>query len=169
MLIEMKIAETVEPQHIEHNARTLRETYVEPTQVFPILSEPRLDEKRTGGLNEELVSKAMKADMDSFRTFEVYDEVDIDDLTHEERKNIVGGKWVLTPKSDTVIKARYVAHGYSQQVEPEDVCATTLSNTTLRICLTLAIQRKYTMTTCDISTAFLHASSLPSVCDAAST
>ena len=62
MLMEIKIAETVEPQHIEHNERTLRETYVEPTQVFPILSEPRLDEKRTGGLNEELVSKAMKAE-----------------------------------------------------------------------------------------------------------
>jgi hypothetical protein len=99
----------------------------------------------------------MNADMDSFRKFEVYDEVGIDDLTHEERKNIVGGKWVLTPKSDVVIKARYVAQGYSQQVEPDDVCATTLSSTTLRICLTLAIQRTYSMTTCDISTAFLHA------------
>ena len=64
---------------------------------------------------------------------------------------------MLTPKSDTVVKARYVAQGYAQYVEPDDVCATTLSPTTLRVCLTIAIQRRYHMQTWDVSTAFLHA------------
>jgi hypothetical protein len=61
-LMEVRMTETVETQYIEHREQTLRETYIEPVQVFPILREPRLDEKRTGGLNEELVSKAMNAE-----------------------------------------------------------------------------------------------------------
>ena len=83
--------------------------------------------------------------------------MDINDLTPEERSKIIGGRWVLTPKSDTVVKARYVAQGYAKYVEPDDVCATTLSPTTLRLCLTIALQRRYHMQTWDVSTAFLHA------------
>ena len=30
--------------------------------------------------------------MESFRKFDVYDEVDIDDLTPEERRKIIGGR-----------------------------------------------------------------------------
>ena len=156
-LMMTRTTDTFEPQYIGHDEQILQEPYVEPIQVFPILHEPKLDATRTGGLNEELVSKAMKAEMESFRKFDVYDEVDIDDLTLEERSKIIGGRWVLTPKSDTVVKARYVAQGYAQYVEPDAVCATTLSPTTLRLCLTLALQRRYHMQTWDVSTAFLHA------------
>ena len=99
----------------------------------------------------------MKAEIEHFRKFDEYDEVDINDLTPKERSKIIGGRWVLTPKSDTVVKARYVAQGYAQYVEPDDVCATTLSPTTLRLCLTIALQRRYHMQTWDVSTAFLHA------------
>ena len=155
-LMMTRTTDTFDPQYIGHDEWILQEPYVEPIQVFPILHEPKLDATRTGGLNEELVSKAMKAEMESFRKFDVYDEVDIDDLTPKERSKIIGGRWVLTPKSDTVVKARYVAQGYAQYVEPDDVCATTLSPTTLRLCLTIAIQRRYHMQTWDVSTAFLH-------------
>ena len=156
-LMMTRTTDTFDPQYIGHDEWILQEPYVEPIQVFPILHEPKLDATRTGGLNEELVSKAMKAEMESFRKFDVYDEVDIDDLTPEERSKIIGGRWVLTPKSDTAVKARYVAQGYAQYVEPDDVCATTLSPTTLRLCLIIAIQRRYYMQTWDVSTAFLHA------------
>ena len=60
-------------------------------------------------------------------------------------------------KSDTVVKARYVAQGYAQYVEPDDVCATTLSPTTPTIvshnCDTTTISHA------DVGclTAFLHA------------
>ena len=156
-LMMTRTTDTFDPQYIGHDELILQEPYVEPIQVFPISHEPKLDATRTGGLNEKLVSKAMKAEMESFRKFDVYDEVDIDDLTPEERSKIIGGRWVLTPKSDTVVKARYVAQGYAQYVEPDAVCATTLSPTTLRLCLTLALQRRYHMQTWDVSTAFLHA------------
>ena len=63
---------------------------------------------------------------------------------------------MLTPKFDIVLKARYVAQVYAQYVEPDDVCATTLSSTTLRLCLTIAIQLRYHMQTWDVSTPFLH-------------
>ena len=129
---------TIDPQYIGHDEWKLQESFVEPIQVFPILHEPKLDATRTGGLNEKLVSKAMKAEMESFRKFDVFDEVDINDLTPEERSKIIGGRWVLT---------RYVAQVYAQYVEPDDVCATTLSPTTLRLCLTIALQRRYHMQT----------------------
>ena len=146
-LMMTRTTDTFDPKNIGHDEWILQEPYVELIQVFPILHEPKLDATRTGGLNEELVSKAMKAEMGSFRKFDVYDEVDITDLTTEERSKIIGGRWVLTPKSHTVVKARYVAQGYAQYVEPDDVCATTLSPTTLRLCLILAIQRRYHMQT----------------------
>ena len=74
-----------------HTARTLRRTYSGLS-----------DSTRTKARYKELALKAMKAEMESFRKFDVYDEVDIDDLTPEERSKIIGGRWVLTPKSDTV-------------------------------------------------------------------
>ena len=154
-LMMTRTTDTFDPQYIGHDEWILQKPYVEPIQVFPILHEPKLDATRTGGLN--LVSKAMKTEMESFRKFDIYDEVDIDDLTPEERSKIIGGRWVLTPKSDTVVKARYVAQGYAQYVEPDAVCASTLSPTTLRLCLTIALQRRYHMQTWDVSTAFLHA------------
>ena len=83
--------------------------------------------------------------------------MDIDDLNPEERSKIIGGRWVLTRKSDTVVKARYVAQGYAKYVESDALCATTLSPTTLRLCFTIALQRQYHMQTWDVSTAFLHA------------
>ena len=156
-LMMTRTTDTFDLQYIGHDEWILQEPYVEPIQVFPILHEPKLDATRTGGLNEELVSKAMKAEMESFRKFDVYHEVDIDDLTPEERSKIIGGRWVLTPKSDTAVKARFVAQSYAQYVEPDDVCTTTLSPTTLRLCLIIAIQRRYYMQTWDVSTAFLHA------------
>ena len=113
---------------------------------------------RTGGLKREIGIKGdEKPKWIAFRKFDVYDEVDFNDLTPKERSKIIGGRWVLTPKSDSVVKARYVAQGYTQYVEPDDVCATTLSPTTLRLCLIIAIQRRYRMQTWDVSTAFLHA------------
>ena len=102
-LMMTRTTDTFDPQHIGHDEWILQEPYVEPIQVFPILHEPKLD--ATNRLNEELVSKAMKAEMESFRKFDVYDEVDIDDLTSEKRSKIIGGRWVLTPKSDTIVKA----------------------------------------------------------------
>ena len=44
---------------------------------------------------------------------DVYNEADIDNLILEKRNKNIGGRWVLTSKSDTVAKARYV----------EQVCA----------------------------------------------
>ena len=74
---------TFDPQYIGHHEWILQESYVEPIQIFPILHEPKLDATRTGGLNEELLSKTMKAEMKSFRKFNVYDEMDINDLNSE--------------------------------------------------------------------------------------
>ena len=88
-LMMNRTTDTFDPQYIGHDEWILQEPYVEPIQVFPILHEPKIDATRTGGLNEELVSKAMKAEMASFQKFDVYDEVDIDDLTPEEQSKII--------------------------------------------------------------------------------
>ena len=139
--------------HNGHDEWIPQEPYVEPIQVFPILHEPKLDATRTGGLNEELISKAMKAEMESFRKFDVYDEMDINDLTPEERNKIIGRRWVLTPKSDAVVKARYAAQDYAQYVDPDAVCDDVVTKDPT----TMALQRRYHMQTWDVSTAFLHA------------
>ena len=80
-LMVTRTTDTFDPQYIGHDEWILQEPYVEPIQIFPILYEQKLDATRTRGLNEELVSKAMKAEMESFQKFDEDDEVDIDDLT----------------------------------------------------------------------------------------
>ena len=78
--------------YIGHDEWILQEPYVEPIQVFPILHEPKLDATRTGGLNEELVSKAI-------RKFYVLMKWTLTNLTPEERNKIIGGRWVCDTRN----------------------------------------------------------------------
>ncbi|CAI7749521.1 unnamed protein product [Closterium sp. NIES-53] len=78
--------------------------------------------------------------------------------------NIVSGMWIFRvkrpPGSPPVIKARYVARGFSQRqgVDYFHTFSPTPKMTTLRVLLHLAAQRDYELHSLDFSTAFLQGS-----------
>ncbi|CAI7916120.1 unnamed protein product [Closterium sp. NIES-53] len=78
--------------------------------------------------------------------------------------NIVSGMWIFRvkrpPGSPPVVKARYVARGFSQRqgVDYFQTFSPTPKMTTLRVLLHLAAQRDYELHSLDFSTAFLQGS-----------
>ncbi|CAI7926274.1 unnamed protein product [Closterium sp. NIES-53] len=78
--------------------------------------------------------------------------------------NVVDGMWIFKvkrpPGSPPVLKARYVARGFSQRegVDFFQTFAPTPKMTTLRVLLHIAAQRDYELHSLDFSTAFLQGS-----------
>ncbi|CAI7793240.1 unnamed protein product [Closterium sp. NIES-54] len=102
---------------------------------------------------------AMDAEMASWKSTGTY----VDEVP-PPGANIVSGMWILRvkrpPGSPPVFKARYVAHGFSQQqgVDFFQTFSPTPKITTLRVLLHVAAQRDYELHSLDFSTAFLQGS-----------
>ena len=78
-------------------------------------------------------------------------------------KNSVGGKWVFSkkenPKGDEILKARYVAKGYSQVegIDYQETFAPTANISSIRALMQLAVQNDLIVHQMDVKTAYLHA------------
>ncbi|CAI7876948.1 unnamed protein product [Closterium sp. NIES-53] len=101
----------------------------------------------------------MDAEMASWKSTGTY----VDDVP-PPGANIVSGMWIFRvkrpPGSPPVLKARYVARGFSQRqgVDYFQTFSPTPKMTTLRVLLHVAAQRDYELHSLDFSTAFLQGS-----------
>ncbi|CAI7894018.1 unnamed protein product [Closterium sp. NIES-54] len=99
---------------------------------------------------------AMNAEMASWKSTGTYD-----DVVPPPWANIVDGMWnfrvMQPPRSLSVLKARYVARGFSKQqgVEFFHTFSPTPKMTTLRVLLHVAAQRVYELHSLNFSTTFL--------------
>ncbi|CAI7801814.1 unnamed protein product, partial [Closterium sp. NIES-54] len=102
---------------------------------------------------------AMDAEMASWKSTGTY----VDEAS-PLGANIVSGMWIFRvkrpPGSPPVVKARYVARGFSQRqgVDYFQTFSPTPKMTTLRVLLHVAAQRDYELHSLDFSTAFLQGS-----------
>ena len=120
-----------------------------------ILLEPMVH--NTEGLDKKKTIEGMKHEIEQMKKQDVYTEVNINDLTPEQQATIIESRWVLRDKGDKV-RARIVAKGYTEQIEDADtIYASTPIFCILRILLTIAMTRQWTIKAGDISVAFLHA------------
>ena len=120
-----------------------------------ILLEPMVH--NTEGLDKKKTIEGMKHEIEQMKKQGVYTEVNINDLTPEQQATIIESRWVLRDKGDKV-RARIVAKGYTEQIEDADtIYASTPIFCILRILLTIAMVRQWTIKAGDISVAFLHA------------
>ena len=109
------------------------------------------------GLDKKKTIEGMKHEVEHMKKQGVYSEVNINDLTPEQQATIIESRWVLRDKGDKV-RARIVAKGYTEQIEDADkIYASTPIFSTLRILLTMAMAKQWTVKAGDISVAFLHA------------
>ena len=100
----------------------------------------------------------MKKDMLSMKNFDVFDEVPTSSLSEEALSEAISTRWVKVRKSDGTVNCRIVVRGYTQQVDDRDeLFASTLSLTTLKLLLTLSSALGWHIAAGDVSTAFLHA------------
>ena len=101
---------------------------------------------------------AMTKEMKSMQHFGVFEEVDVDKVPAELLDKAISTRWVKVRKTDGTLRTRLVVRGYTQEVADKDeTFASTPSLTTLRLLLTLAVAKGWSVSTGDISTAFLHA------------
>ena len=120
-----------------------------------ILLEPMVH--NTEGLDKKKTIEGMKHEVEQMRKQGVYSEVNINNLTPEQQATIIESRWVLRDKGDKV-RARIVAKGYTEQIEDADtIYASTPIFCILRILLTIAMAKQWTVKAGDISVAFLHA------------
>ena len=104
------------------------------------------------------LAQAMKDEMDSMKSFGVYDEIDKHTLSADQRRSAMPTRWVHRWKTPTTIKSRLVCKGFYERIKDlDDVYASTPTIVSLRTMLTMALARGFEIKTYDISTAFLHA------------
>ena len=120
-----------------------------------VLLEPMVHS--TEGLDKKKTIEGMKHEVEQMKKQGVYSEVNINNLTPEQQESIIESRWVLRDKGDKV-RARIVAKGYTEQIEDADtIYASTPIFCILRILLTIAMAKQWTVKAGDISVAFLHA------------
>ena len=114
------------------------EQEVEPERI---LLEPMVHNAE--GLDKKKTIEGMKHEVEQMKKQGVYSEVNINDLTPEQRATIIESRWVLRDKGDKV-RARIVAKGYTEQIEDADtIYASTPTFCILRILLTIAMAKQW--------------------------
>ena len=110
------------------------------------------------GFDPEKMKQGMIKEMTSMVKQGVFEEITIEEATEEEKRNIIGSKWVHRNKGDEV-RSRIVGLGYDEVIkDADDIYASTPLFAILRVILCIALARGWSIKVGDISTAFLHAS-----------
>jgi len=106
---------------------------------------------------EHLVCEGMNQEMQSMKTFDVYEEIPETSLSVEQLSEVIDTKWVHRYKGQGV-RSRLVVRGFMQNIEDaDDTFASTPTLITLKILLLMSLAKDWSVRTADVSTAFLHA------------
>eukprot|EP00435_Cladocopium_sp_Y103_P062947 s105_g24.t1 len=102
------------------------EAKTEQRLLEPIIKDPQ-------GFDEEKLKKGMIKEMTSMVNQGVFEEITLDQATEEEKRNIIGSKWVHRNKGDEV-RSRIVGLGYDEVIkDADDVYASTPLFAILRV------------------------------------
>lgn len=122
------------------------------------VTEPSSFDEAVQNIDKEKWMCAMKEELNAIKSNSTYELVDL-----PAGRKAIGSRWVYKIKRDVNgnivrYKARLVAQGYAQKygVDYDEVFAPTSRNTTLRVLLSVASERKMSVKHYDIDTAFLH-------------
>ena len=124
-------------------------------EVERMLQEPFLYDNE--GLDSKKVQQGMKKEAQSMKGQGVLTEINYNDVPDEYKGKIIESRWVNKPKQDEV-RCRIVAKGFLETIQDLDnIYASTPIFGILRILLTMALHKQWTIQAGDVSTAFLHA------------
>ena len=124
-------------------------------EVERMLQEPFVYDNE--GLDPKKVQQGMKKEAQSMKGQGVFTEINYNDVPDEYKGKIIESRWVNKPKQDEV-RCRIVAKGFLETIQDLDsIYASTPIFGILRILLTMALHKQWTIQAGDVSTAFLHA------------
>lgn len=116
----------------------------------PIIKDPQ-------GFDQEKLKQGMMKEMAPMVNQGMFEEITPDQATEEEKRNIIGTKWVHRNKGGEV-RSCVVGLGYDEGIkDSDDVYASTPLFAILRVVLCIALARSWSIRVGDIRTAFLHA------------
>ena len=108
---------------------------------------------------EQEVIGGIEAEIRSMKSFDVYDEIPIENCSQEDINNALDCTWTKQRKTATQVECRLCVRNCVQEtMDQDDVSVSTTTLVTLRVPLLMKFSRCWTATACNISTAFLHAS-----------
>jgi hypothetical protein len=112
-------------------------------------------------LDHVKVAIARIEELAKLKEFQVYEPVRISKLTAEQRRKIIGSRFVDVEKADGRYKSRLVGQQFKWMVnDPTSVTSSTPSTQSFRLMLAQHVNRRNltdVLTVLDITTAFLHA------------
>ena len=103
--------------------------------------------------NDPECVQAKELELAKLRDFDVYEEIPYRGQT------CISTRWILWEKGEKEIRARLVARGFEEDVEVA-VDSPTVSRSTIRIILAIAVSHNWQIKTTDIKSAFLQGSRL---------
>jgi hypothetical protein len=111
----------------------------------------------SNGFTDDELRISMTKEFESLKDFEVFKEIPISECSEDEIRNAYSYTWVHRRKP-TEVRSRLCIQGQYQPIsDRDDTYASTPIMVILRILLTMALARSWSIKTLDISTAFLHA------------
>ena len=108
-----------------------------------------------GAENSQEVLQAQKNELDKWKEYQVYEEVE--DADHDT----ITRKWVVTEKKQNRIfrvKARLVARGFEEDTTKIRTESPTISKENLRLIYTTAVNNSWKLHSIDVKAAFLQSS-----------
>ena len=97
--------------------------------------------------NDEEVIEAKEKELDKWKKYGAYEEVDLED------QFVLGSRWVVQEKGDNV-KARFVVKGCHERGNPRSD-SPTASKDSLKLFLSIAANEDFTIKSLDVTSAFL--------------
>ena len=102
--------------------------------------------------------ETIKKELENMENKKVWRFINIDDLTWDQKKNIIPSKMFLKEKSNGVLKARLVGNGNLQEwIESNKKYSQTASIEAMLTCLILQARSNAKITNLDIGSAYLNA------------
>eukprot|EP00971_Amphidinium_carterae_P265231 5261151-Amphidinium_carterae.1 len=102
---------------------------------------------------------AIKDEHDSIQKTNVFRRVQASDYSQQQLKDVIQTKWVIRSRlggTKRKLKARFIAKGFTQKVNIDEIYAAIPAAITLRILLTIAQLDNHSIYMSDIASAFLN-------------
>lgn len=101
-------------------------------------------------IESEVWVKAIEKELEAHKEMNTWDEIEL-----PEGKKAIDTKWVFRTKENGIKKARLVAKGFQEKIE-EVVYSPVAKMSTIRMLVSLAVQKNWEITQLDVPTAFLN-------------
>ena len=103
---------------------------------------------------DPVVVAAKESELEKWKIYEAFDEVDF----HEDQ-HVLSSRWVVTLKSESVVKARLCVRGFEEMIHPQSD-SPTASNDSFKLFLSIAANEKFPIRNLDVTSAFLQGAPL---------